>query len=588
MVPMTGRVVAATDGSHTVRAAWAGVLCAVLLCAAMLLAPLGTDREAARGTVPGTVLGPADAYALASEPTATAHDVVLSAVCGFETQIDGLESLRLTVGEFKEAYYDVIADPQYDYVRGYSLTYRDNRPVVDDCRLVSVEIEYRFTPESPQAYRAAMKDVLDRIVDSVDANASEYDRARAAHDYILDNCEFGRIDDASGTAYGALILGQATNSGYASAYVLALQALGVEAQVVKDQKGVPWNLVYVEGAWYHVDVAWDDLNVEGGSGQPGSHLYFLCDDARMAGDHGEFFFDQEVPHNYMASLIGTTPEDRVALAELLWLQILRGRETSYEGIEELGLTCSEVDEAYRKVVADPLNDYVDSHGIRFVPFTEDGDDGIVTQMYATLWLEPEQLVDYDATMEAAIDSFLARIDPDASVYWKVYAVHYHLVRSCAYDESLGNVAHTAYGALVCGSAVCQGYSSAFELILKRLGIPCITVVSQQMNHDWNMVFVDGYWYHVDLTWDDPIPDRGPDDNVRLDNFLLGDWGIAAMGHSGWDQDAPEAPFDYGQAPAPEPVPEPTPEPTPAPAPNPAPGSAPNPAPALNPAPVPRE
>ena len=53
-----------------------------------------------------------------------------------------------------------------------------------------------------------------------------------------------------------------------------------------------------------------------------------------------------------------------------------------------------------------------------------------------------------------------------------------------------------------------------------------------MGHAWNVIKVNGNWYHVDLTWDDPEPNRIG--NVGHKNFLLSDEGIRAEGHTAWN------------------------------------------------------
>lgn len=81
------------------------------------------------------------------------------------------------------------------------------------------------------------------------------------------------------------------------------------------------------------------------------------------------------------------------------------------------------------------------------------------------------------------------------------------------DARAENAAYVrgAYGALVCGESLCEGYAKAYKLILDRLGIPCVTVqgVYEDANsggaqeHMWNYVELDGVWYAVDATMDDP-------------------------------------------------------------------------------------
>lgn len=83
-----------------------------------------------------------------------------------------------------------------------------------------------------------------------------------------------------------------------------------------------------------------------------------------------------------------------------------------------------------------------------------------------------------------------------------------------------------------GTGVCQAYMLVYRAVLNRLGIENISLTSDEINHTWNMVNLDGSWYHIDVTWNDPIQD------VPLrachNNFLLSDDGITETGHYGWD------------------------------------------------------
>ncbi len=114
------------------------------------------------------------------------------------------------------------------------------------------------------------------------------------------------------------------------------------------------------------------------------------------------------------------------------------------------------------------------------------------------------------------------------------SVHDYLILNCVYDETLQ--ANTAYDLLINGTTVCAGYTALYMDILNRAGVPCIQVTSEAMEHTWNLVQIDGCWYHVDLTWDDPTPDRYGFVNHK--NFLLTDQEIAAgeKPHYAWDTD----------------------------------------------------
>jgi len=93
-------------------------------------------------------------------------------------------------------------------------------------------------------------------------------------------------------------------------------------------------------------------------------------------------------------------------------------------------------------------------------------------------------------------------------------LHDELARICSYENrssdtidpiALYPTAFTAYGALVEGLAVCEGYSRAMQLLLNRMDIECTLVGgydTKGVAHMWNLVTIDGRNYHLDLTWND--------------------------------------------------------------------------------------
>ena len=91
---------------------------------------------------------------------------------------------------------------------------------------------------------------------------------------------------------------------------------------------------------------------------------------------------------------------------------------------------------------------------------------------------------------------------------KVFYVHEWLVQNIAYDrEHLNDDVqddHNLRGALLEGTAVCDGYAKTYALTLRKLGITGVLVTSKDIGHAWNMVELDGNWYQVDCTWDDPV------------------------------------------------------------------------------------
>lgn len=101
---------------------------------------------------------------------------------------------------------------------------------------------------------------------------------------------------------------------------------------------------------------------------------------------------------------------------------------------------------------------------------------------------------------------------------KALLVHDRLALICNYDKELTHKnKFDIYGALVDGYAVCEGYTKSYMYLLGKLGIKSKICSSEKLTHSWNIVWIDGVPYHVDVTWDDVIGLAG---EVYHDNFLL--------------------------------------------------------------------
>ena len=71
-----------------------------------------------------------------------------------------------------------------------------------------------------------------------------------------------------------------------------------------------------------------------------------------------------------------------------------------------------------------------------------------------------------------------------------------------YDGDETEFGRNIYDAFAKSSSVCVGYALGFQYFMDKLDIPCINVTTD--DHIWNMVEIDGQWYHVDVTWDDSV------------------------------------------------------------------------------------
>ena len=105
---------------------------------------------------------------------------------------------------------------------------------------------------------------------------------------------------------------------------------------------------------------------------------------------------------------------------------------------------------------------------------------------------------------------------------KIKVFHDYLAKTNKYDkfkeikQSKYN-SDSAIGTLFEGYSVCSGYSDTMAIFLNKLGLENVKVITDK--HAWNAVKINNIWYHIDLTWDDPIVSDGSD-IISHDYFLI--------------------------------------------------------------------
>jgi len=104
-------------------------------------------------------------------------------------------------------------------------------------------------------------------------------------------------------------------------------------------------------------------------------------------------------------------------------------------------------------------------------------------------------------IDADADRMLADAPVDGSDFDKVLYVYNTLINEVDYDKSADNN-QNLISTFITHRTVCQGYAYGAQYLLNRLGIPCTTVEgeTEDGNHSWNLVMMDGDYYYIDLTW----------------------------------------------------------------------------------------
>ena len=117
---------------------------------------------------------------------------------------------------------------------------------------------------------------------------------------------------------------------------------------------------------------------------------------------------------------------------------------------------------------------------------------------------------YEAAKQEAKRRVAQIIDDAMSLEEKITAIHDNIIATTSYEEEQAEANSELFQAssvLLDGVGVCSGYSRAFMLMAKEAGIEAVYVSASAMNHGWNYVRGASGWRHIDITWDDPVPDE---------------------------------------------------------------------------------
>ena len=113
-------------------------------------------------------------------------------------------------------------------------------------------------------------------------------------------------------------------------------------------------------------------------------------------------------------------------------------------------------------------------------------------------------------------------NPKKNVKENIKIFHDYIINNTKYDKNNDSLktnmpSATAYGTLFNKLAICSGYTETMQLLLEKMNVKNYRISSD--THIWNLVYIEGKWMPLDLTWDDPLT---PDDTDELSDayFLI--------------------------------------------------------------------
>lgn len=221
---------------------------------------------------------------------------------------------------------------------------------------------------------------------------------------------------------------------------------------------------------------------------------------------------------------------------------------------DIDITSDQLMELFSEVVNENPDFWYVSNYLKWQTF----EDYVFTCTF-TYTATGSQLESMKAKYSAAMADLLSYIPRQATTVQKLKAAHDWLVLHNDYNQAYADKNITtapadpesnpfsAYGALVYGHPVCQGYTLAYMAVLKQqifanAGVQCKT--AETSTHIWNCVYVDSYWYHVDVTFDDPVGSANKAPTVNT-YFLKSDSKLKALAkneknrtHASWSPSSP--------------------------------------------------
>ena len=179
----------------------------------------------------------------------------------------------------------------------------------------------------------------------------------------------------------------------------------------------------------------------------------------------------------------------------------------------------------RDVEAISSDNEILSHINNFVaPFNSFHHLSVIFSESGEVTVEVNRLYDQEMinALNAQADDIILRIiNSEMNKRDKILAIHDYIINFTTYDiehETSAYRSNTAYGPLMQGKGICSGYTDAMAIFLNRFNIPNFKIASS--GHIWNAVYLDGYWFHLDLTWNDPVDVNNIHNQILLHTFFL--------------------------------------------------------------------
>jgi len=155
------------------------------------------------------------------------------------------------------------------------------------------------------------------------------------------------------------------------------------------------------------------------------------------------------------------------------------------------------------------------------------EDSSMVRMKPVYLFDKNKIKEHQTAMRARVDK-LVRAAKDKTDWEKEEYIHDFICENVTYDKLKKQYSHEILGPLGQGVGVCEGIAKAVKILCDGLDLPCVIAISEnnpekgiKYRHAWNVVKIDGVWYHLDATFDNSLGKN----ETRYDYFNLDDKSI---------------------------------------------------------------
>lgn len=165
-----------------------------------------------------------------------------------------------------------------------------------------VDLDHRFFTNNIEL--ATINNKIDEIINKLDfTEKSDLEKIRILYDYVMDNMEY--VDQGKRYAHsplGFLLYGEGVCQAYAVSLHMLFERVGLESRFIvgrildvePELSGHAWNMVKLEGSWYHLDATWDD-----DADHPDGYYFLKSDDyMKMSREWAQKYYEK-APESYI-------------------------------------------------------------------------------------------------------------------------------------------------------------------------------------------------------------------------------------------------------------------------------------------------